>query len=54
MVVSNNRGLNYRTLSKLPYMQGLKIRIEWGAHFFYLTLLDIKIIFLLVSNLKHV
>ena len=30
MAVSNNRGFQ-RTLSKLPHMQSLKVRIEWGT-----------------------
>ena len=37
-------------------MQSLKVRIEWVSQFLshYLTILDIKIIFPLLSNLKKI
>ena len=54
MMVSNNKRF-YRT-KKLPHMQPLKVRIEWDTKFLshYLTILDITIIFSLVSNLKKI
>ena len=53
MAMSNNGG--FRGLSqKFPHMQWLNIRNEWAAQFLshYLTILDIKIIFSLVSSQK--
>ena len=52
-ILGDFRGL----CENLPHMQSLNIRIEWGHNLqatIYLKILDTKVIFSLVSNLKKV